>query len=322
MAQTNHIEKVAIVGVSGNLGKHFTEELLETGRHVVTALTRPGSKAILPAGVKVAQVDYDDEEVLVSALKGQQFLVITLSVLAPPDTHSKIVKAAVKAGVPYIMPNVYGWDIFNKTLREDTPHGPATLEKTLEIETLGSAYIAMVCGFWFEWSVALSPDSFGFDIRNKKVTFYDDGKTRINVSTWRQCGRALSALLSLPEDGASPALSQWKNKPLYIDSFAVSQRDILDSIHRVAGTSDDDWEISFEPSSERYRNGMDEMQKGARSGFVKAMYARVFFPGGGGAFEPAQGLANDVLGLPKEDLDEATRRAVDMAEGGWNPFAQ
>ncbi|OCK85544.1 NAD(P)-binding protein [Lepidopterella palustris CBS 459.81] len=321
MAQPNHIERVAIVGAGGHIGKQFTEALLKTGRHTVTAVTRSGGKGTLPAGVKVAQVNYDDDgQSLVSALQGQQYLVITLSVTAPRDIHSKIVKAAVKAGVPYIMPNSYGIDVFNESLRNESLPGASISAHCIEIESLGASYIAMVCGFWYEWSLASGEQWFGFDIKNKKITFYDDGKTRINVSTWRQCGRALAALLSLPEDGASPALSQWKNKPLYFDSFMVSQRDMLDSIHRVAGTTDTDWEISYEPSAKRYKDGLNEMKEGIRTGFVKALYARVFFPGGGGDFESTKGLANDLLGLPKEHLDEATKRALEMAESGWNPY--
>lgn len=58
------------------------------------------------------------------------------------------------------------------------------------------------------------------------------------------------------------------------------------------------------------------MQEGDRIGFVKAMYARLFFPNGGGDYETGYTLDNERLALPKEDLDEATKRAVDMAEGG------
>ncbi len=286
-------------------------------------MTRTASKATLPAGVRIAQVNYDDDgQSLVSALQGQQFLVITLSVRAPPDTHSKLVKAATKAGVPYIMPNAYGSDIQNKSLREEDLYGATSLQHCADIESLGASYVAMVCGCWYEWSLALGEPWFGFDIKNKKVTFFDDGNTRINVSTWRQCGRALAALLSLPERGASPAVSQWKNKPFYIASFRVSQRDMLDSIHRVTGTTDKDWEITYEPTAQRYKNGIAEMQKGAMTGFAKAMYSRVFFPNGGGDFESSRGLANDLIGLPREDLDEATKRTVEMVESGWNPIAE
>ena len=275
----------------------------------------------MPPGVKVARVNYDDDgESLVSALQGQQFLVITLSVFAPPDTHSKLVKAAVKAGVPYIMPNVYGSDFQNKSLREEDLYGATSLARCVEVESAGASYIAMICGFWYEWSLALGEQWFGFDLKNKTVTFFDDGKTLINASTWRQCGRALATLLSLPEGGASPAVSQWKNKPFYIASFRISQRDMLDSLHRVTGTMDKDWKITHEPTAQRYKDGLDEMQKGVRTGFAKAMYTRAFYPNGGGDFESSRGLANDSIGLPKDDLDEATKRTVEMVESGWNPF--
>ena len=285
-------------------------------------MRRADSQGTLPAGVKIAQVDYDDEASLVSAFQGQQFLVITLSVRAPPDTHSKLVKAAAQAGVPYVMPNAYGFDPTNKSLVEENPIGATYLRHLTELESLGTPYIAMACGFWYEWSLALGEPWFGFDIKDRKVTFFDDGNTRINVSTWQQCGRALAALLSLPESGASPAISQWKNKPFYIASFRVSQRDMLDSLHRVIGTTDKDWDITYEPTAQRYKNGMDEIQKGIMTGLAKAMYSRNFFPNGDGDFESSRGLANDLIGLPKDNLDEATKRAVEMVESGWNPFAQ
>ena len=286
-------------------------------------MTRTDSKLDLPSAVKVARVKYDDDgESLVSALRGQQFLVITLSVLAPPDTHSIIVKAAAKAGVPYIMPNVYGGDIQNKSLCEEDLYSAGANQRCTEIESLGVSYIAMACGFWYEWSLALGEPWFGFDIKNKTVTFFDDGKTIINVSTWKQCGRALAALLSLPETGADPAISQWRNKPLYFASFRLSQRDMLDSLHRVTGSTDKDWEITYEPTSQRYKNGLSDLQKGIRTGFAKALYSRGFYPNGDGDIESSRGLVNGSIGLPKEDLDEATKRAVEMVESEWSPFAQ
>lgn len=294
--------------------------MLKTGKHTVTALTRPDSKGTLPAGVKAAQVNYDDEQSLVSALQGQQFLIITLGVRAPPDLHGKIVKAAVKAGVPYIMPNVYGFDVANENLTKENLVGTTGLERIAEVQSSGASSITLCCGYWYEWSLALGEQWFGFDIKNRNVTFFDDGKTRISSSTWDQCGRAVATLLSLPESGASPSVSDWKNKPFYIASFRVSQRDMLDSLHRVIGTTDKDWEISYEPTAERYKKGLEEMKNGTWTGFAKAMYTRTFYPNGDGDFETSRGLANDSIGLPKENLDDATKRAVDLVESGWNPF--
>lgn len=179
----------------------------------------------------------------------------------------------------------------------------------------------MVCGFWYEWSLSLGDAWFGFDIKNKKVTMVDEGTTKIITSTWRQCGRAMAAFLSLPISGSSPSISDWDNKPLYLESFLVSQRDMLDSLHRVLGDSDADWEITYRPSKERWEEGMKEMKEGGHLGFVKVMYNRNWFPNGGGDFSHKDPV-NKTFGLPKEDLDEATKRAIDLVKGGFDASAQ
>src|SRR5271154_860181 len=123
--------------------------------HTVTALTRQGSTNKLPEGVKSVFVNYDDETSLVSALKGQQFLIITMAVTAPRDTQSKLIRAAAKAGVPYIMPNWYGGDLANKELGKATQLGLVGQAVVNEIETLGvSQWVMLACGFWYEFSLA------------------------------------------------------------------------------------------------------------------------------------------------------------------------
>ena len=281
-------------------------------------MTHSASKGSLPEGVNVAKVDYDDEESVVSALRGQDALIITLAVTAPPDLHGKIVKAGAKAGIHYIIPNVYGFDVQN--MPKDDAYTAVTLQRLKEVTDAGAAYIAMTCGFWYTWSLALGDQWFGFDIKNKSVTFYDDGKTKINSSTWEQCGRAFGSLFSFPESGASPSVSDWKNEAVRISSFRISQRDMLDSLHRVLGTTDQDWQISYQSTEQRYKDGKAEMEKGIRTGHAKAMYARAFFPDGTGDFESKRELDNEVLNLPKEDLDEQTKVAVEMVESGWKPF--
>lgn len=105
---------------SGNIGKHFAQELLKTGKHTVTALVRPDSKGVLPEGVKSVQVNFEDNEALINALNGQEFLVITLGVRAPPDLHNRVVIAAKEAGVSYLMPNIYGSD-YEATITTQQP---------------------------------------------------------------------------------------------------------------------------------------------------------------------------------------------------------
>ena len=131
------------------MGGHFASALLKTGKHTITAITREGSSSKVPEGVKVAHVSYDDEASLVAALQGQQFLIITLAAQGPPDTHTKLVSAAAKAGVPYVMPNNYGFDIANKKMIEENVYGPGPIQRIEEIEAAGvSAWVNMVCSFW------------------------------------------------------------------------------------------------------------------------------------------------------------------------------
>jgi hypothetical protein len=90
---------------------------------------------------------------------------------------------------------------------------------------------------------------------------------------------------------------------------------MLASLLRVTGTKESDWEILKESSKERYESGIKEIQEGTRSGFAKMLYTRVFFPDGSGDFEHSKGVLNVVLGLPEENVDEATRVAVGRSKG-------
>lgn len=321
----NYVENIAIVGAGGHVGAFIAQALLETKKHKVTALTRPESTSKLPEGIAVKKVNYDEHSSLVEALRGQDALIITLAVTAPRDQEAKLIRAAAEASVPWVMPNDWGLGATDDALAKETFIG-GPKQKTRElIQSLGTlSYISLACGFWYEFSLAGEEIRYGFDFPQRSVTFYDDGTTKINTSTWPQCGRAVASLWSLkvlPEDAddKSPTLSLFRNGYAYISSFLISQRDMFESVLRVTGTSEKDWTIRYQDVKERYKEGLEQFQKGDMSGFGKLLYARVFYPDGSGNFEAKFGLHNDLLGLPKEDLDEATRVAVQMAEKGEGP---
>ncbi|QIW98075.1 hypothetical protein AMS68_003593 [Peltaster fructicola] len=118
MSSTN-IKNIAIVGVSGNSGSHMATALLKTGRFNLTAITRADSKSKPPKGIKAANVNYDDESSLVTALKGHEALVTTLGISAAPGTQEKLIRAAGEAGVSWIMPNEWTPDISSEDVRND-----------------------------------------------------------------------------------------------------------------------------------------------------------------------------------------------------------
>src|ERR1700759_403324 len=137
----------------GHCGQYIADHLLKTGKNI-TALTRKGSPSKITAGILIKEVDYDDPATLVSALEGQDCLIITISVFAPPDTQSKLVQAAAEAKVPWIMPNEWGGDTSGIIGRE-TLIGPPIMKNRELIDSLGvSSWISLACGFWYEFSLA------------------------------------------------------------------------------------------------------------------------------------------------------------------------
>lgn len=266
-------------------------------------------------------INYDEESTIVDALKGQQFLIITLAVTVPEDTESKLIRAAAKAGVPYVMPNAYGPDPVNDKMMTENLIGLPFQKARREIEQLGvSKWVAFGCGFWYEWSLFGSADCYGCDVKKREMTFFDDGEEKITTSTWDQCGRGLAAFLSLkiyPEDenDKTPAIDNWANKALYISSFRVSQKDMFETVKRVTGTTDKDWKIGYVGSKERFREGQEAMKKGDRNGFARQMYSRIFFPTGEGDHS-RHGLANEALRLPEEDIDEVTKGGLMLLDQG------
>lgn len=279
---------------------------------------------MLPEGVKAIRVNYDDESTLVSALQGQDMLIISLPAGTEVDAQDRIVAAAKKAGVRHVMPNAWGGDTQNKKLSDESLVGKTYERGINAIEEMGVYWTNLCCSFWYEYSLAI-PLAYGIDASSKKATFYGDGNVHINTSTWQQCGRAVASFLSLkllPEDESdkSPTISAWRNKSLYVSSFMLSQRDMLDSIQRLQGSTDAEWEISYEPVEERYKRGLGMLESGDRSGFLISLYARRFYPADEDTEEKNRRLDNDALGLPKEDLDKATARALHMSASEWNPF--
>ena len=290
----------------------------------MTALTRPDSTSTFAKGVQSVKVDLTSKGALTEALRGQDALVITLSVTAPPDTHARLVEAAAAAGVPWILPNHWSHDTSGKIdtkLLEEMPYFKGQLLQNEYIASLGvSSYIAVSTGFWLDWSLAI-PDAFGFDIGARKATFFDDGKAQLTVSTLAQVGRAVAALLSLPvsSNGKGVSLSDYRNQEVYVGSFTASQEDMLESLLRVTGTSKEEWTIEYQSSEERNLKGIEAMKQGDRVGFMRHLYSRLFYPELQiGNLEKNHGLINEAIGLPKEDIDAATPSAVERSQG--NPY--
>ncbi|KAK6193962.1 transcriptional regulator [Pestalotiopsis sp. IQ-011] len=296
--------KITVVGGSGNIGSHIVSALAASGIHEVSVISRPESTAKLPASVTVRRGAYDDETFLVSALAGQDALVVALGFQAM-DAQVPLIRAAARAGVPYVVPCEFGSDPTNEPLCREVFFMNAKKPYRDLIEALGaSSWVGVVNNPWFDY--CLPPGFFEIDVKKRTATYFDGGSYKANLTTMPRVGASLSALLSQPE----PVLSQHKNSFVYFSSFSASQRDIVSSAQRATGTSDADWTLSEKSTASVLEWSRAETAQGNLMAAGRALFALAFTEGYGGDYSDRV-VDYAALGLEAgEDLDEVMRRLV------------
>ncbi|KAK4223828.1 hypothetical protein QBC38DRAFT_486880 [Podospora fimiseda] len=338
MADSKYLTRIAITSPDGAVPRAIIKELVALNNEIAKDGENQPTKEIkvlVPTsyglsnqnGVERVKVDYSSIDSIANALAGVQFLVIISPSGYPPETHTTTVKGAVKAKVPYIVPDAYEFDVFNKKLVQESKAAAMALKRCREVENFSlaekngnSVYIALICGLLFDKGLALGPDYFGIDTQKKQVTFFDDGLTKVTMSTVGQLASAAVVLFNLPKS----QIRKWVNKAVYVASFTVNQKQMLEAAHRVMGTTDRDWRIQYQGAGERFNEGVNDLLQDELSGARKTKTMPSFFKDGGGDFESLRVLSNTKLGLGKEMLDPSIEEACETLEqlsspifGGW-----
>lgn len=250
-------------------------------------------------------INYDSFDSIVTALQGQDALIITMANTAPAEQQIKLVRAAAAAKVPWILPNEWGSDTSH-------PYNAGIYKSKIAIhsliEELGSQWIAVVSNQWYEMS--LSTGRYGIDVKNKTATFYDDGETRTTTTTKSQVGRTVARLLSLPVTGPSPSLSDFANQYIFVKSFFLSQKEMLEAVLKNTNTTVSDWTINKVNLGEFLETGRRKAQEGSHTAMLDWVSASNFAPDSGNDFATSKRTVNETLNLPEENLDEATQRAI------------
>ena len=152
MALTTSRHQLKQAQATGLVGGEIFRNLLERGTFSITAISRQESTATFPPGVTVKKGDYSSSDFLESALQGQDVLVITLSVMTSPDVQTNFIKAAAKAGVPWILPNEFGNDGANEELTKAIPILAGKKKYRDLIEELGkSSWIGIATNLWIDY---------------------------------------------------------------------------------------------------------------------------------------------------------------------------
>jgi len=302
------LKRIAIVGAGGNVGSATLRNLLQINPDVaITIVTREDSSSEFPESsqITIKKGSYDDANFLHSDFKDAELAMFALSFSASGAPQRKMIEAAAKAGVRWIIPNEYAGDGTNKKMFESVEwfHDKiAAREHIVELSKKyeGLSYIGVATNPWTEGSINWG--LFGFNVGSRKATMYD-GAGSFNSSSMNQVGLGIARLLSLPVTSSSDpraSLSHYANKFVYISSFFVTQDKLFDSIKKATATSDSDWTIS--------KSSIENAIKSGDGG--AAVYAHYMGEGLGGDYEAKAKEDRPVLGLKEENLDEIVKAAV------------
>jgi len=298
MSQT--LKKVLFIGAGGNIGGPIFKSIENAGFEL-TVLSRPASTNTFSPNVRVVKKEYSDPS-LHEAFEGQDVVVSFVTVMALLE-QLKFIDIAAQAGVKRFIPSELGSNTLNPTAQELVffykqkqtilDHLEATAKKTPSFSWTGLA-----TGPVFDWCLATA--FLGFDLKSKTALIYDGGNGRLSCTNMGTIGLAVGAILRKPAETA--------NKYLFISSFTVSPNEILASLEKATGEK---WTVNEASTVDAERDGKEKMAKGDFSG-IRSLLGRLMFGGDTGAnFENEPTLANKLLDLPHESLDETTKAVVD-----------
>ena len=296
------IRNVIIIGAGGWLGTPVLEALRRA--FTVTVLTRKSSKSQFPSDVRVVSVsdDYPLAE-LREAFHGQDAVVSTIGELGTKAQHS-IVDAAVQAKVKRLIPAEFGGDTRDPVVKELAPSIWETKYELMEHiqskEKEGLTWTAIVTGIFFDWAFQKTHGKFlHLDLEKRTALVQDDGEHEFSMTNLEQIARSVLGVLQKPEET--------KNKFIFIQSFLVTQNQLIDGLEKELGgkkfevTKVSSKEFLAENSAKAQANRSDSVAT------YNSIFARIVTHGNNAREE---NFANGLLGLPEEDFESSLKKAL------------
>ncbi|PKX91141.1 isoflavone reductase family protein [Aspergillus novofumigatus IBT 16806] len=288
------IKKVIVVGAGGHLGPHILSAFDTDPQFEISILRRHSSKSTFPSHMPVHRVsDNFDETELVKIFTGQDAVICTIAMQALHQ-QKPLINAAVKAGVKHFVPSEFGHDTRNDQAAALLPQFYKAKRQIVEYlkskEGDGLSWTAFVTGPFFEIAVS---NFLGFDIDRNHATILDHGTNRWSATTRSTIGLAVKNAMLSPEIVA--------NKYSFIESFNISQNDILASLEDVSGAK---WDVTYHGAEEEKRLALEKLAKGNYSAIPVLTRYITCVKGYGGNYMDSEESANKLLSLPAESLRE------------------
>lgn len=296
------IHTVAFLGADSKLGDAILSALLQN-KFAVTVLKRASSKSPdnYPPSVTVTRIadDFPEGDVA-TALSGQDAVVVSVNG-SLVDLQKRIANAAVKAGVKRFIPADFGsCDSASPMTQELVPLYKRKTEVREYLQTLVKqssgdfSWTALVPGHFFDWQL----EFLHIFLKEQRADILDDGETKFSVSTLERIGEATAQILARADEDDT------RNKTLYVQSFCVSQKQIIAAYEKA---TDSKWKVQ-KYNADEWR---DEYKKNADAGDKAAIEECVWYLGTVDAnWEGRETFAMNLLGLQNEDLESVVQAVV------------
>lgn len=188
-----------------------------------------------------------------------------------------------------------------------------TVKYLREQESTDLSWTAVIIGAILDWTFQY-PGMMGWNIPGRKAVIFDGGNTEYEAITFDQIGRAVAATLT-------DNFEETKNSFVYVNSFTVTQNQILGILEKVTG---DRFEIQHLESAELTRLSLKEPNspetakvQSSFPRFTPVITAAIYNNGGFNNFSKTRGLWNSRLGLPDGDLEATVVQGVQEKGKAW-----
>ena len=289
------LTKISLVGANGKLGPAILHALLSANTFAVTVLSRSSSKSTYPQSIHNVRIsDHPSTEELVKVLRGQDAIVVVFAG-SNDDLQIQYADAAAQAGVQRFIPADFGsCDSSSPRALELIPLYRAKQKVRQHLQQLASAgslsWTSLVSGHFFDWVLTSQ-----YDLKSRKALIFDDGDIKFSTTTKETIALAVVHILQKHEET--------KNRMLYIQSFCVSQNEILQSLERLSGQS---WERKHVPSEKYIKDTQAKLEGNPND--AEEWENMVSVVGVIDAnWEGKDDFANDLLGIKNEDLDQVVK---------------
>lgn len=156
---------------------------------------------------------------------------------------------------------------------------------------------------------AVAANAWHIDPAKRTAELLDGGRNVFSCSTREQASLAVARILKL-----QPA--SMRNNTAYVASFEVDMSTWLDAHKQILGS--DGWTVRSVDSETMVKQAQEHFAGGDfLQGYVASALPVCTGPGFRNRFSDFATLANDELGLPKEDLVEVVGEGLELP----NPFA-